>query len=201
MESFKDFLIHILTITVGLLIAVGIEGGVERWHQRELREQAEQNLRREVQDNVRELANIQKTSAEETRMLKSVLGFLEARRAGKPYDIHEIQLGFALGALSDSSWKTASATGVLGLLKYERVQEFAAAYEVQEQLLRLQQATLDDFLQLQSYVIYGFDPDKVTQEDARLAEVDTRRALAHLVAVQQIGAGLSQEYGKVLQGK
>ena len=33
MHGFKDFLLHLLTITIGLLIALGLEGCVEHWKQ------------------------------------------------------------------------------------------------------------------------------------------------------------------------
>jgi hypothetical protein len=59
----------------------------------------------------------------------------------------------------------------------------------------------NEFLQLQSYVIYGFDPKKVTPADASSAELDARRSLAHLVAMDQIGAAVDKEYGTVLAEK
>ena len=43
-----DFFLHLFTITIGLLIALGLEAAVDRHHQHELREQAEANLRTEL---------------------------------------------------------------------------------------------------------------------------------------------------------
>ena len=40
MHGFKDFLLHLLTITIGLLIALGLEGYAEHWKQRELKKDA-----------------------------------------------------------------------------------------------------------------------------------------------------------------
>ena len=37
MHGFKDFLLHLFTITVGLLIALALEGWVERMHHHEIR--------------------------------------------------------------------------------------------------------------------------------------------------------------------
>jgi hypothetical protein len=167
MHGFKDFLLHLLTITIGLLIALGLEGYAERWRQRELKNDADTKLRQEIRD--------------------------------EPYDTHQIRLGFAMGDLKSASWKTAAATGALGFMEYDQVQLYSAVYQLQDKYSALQDQTMDEFLQLQSYLIYGFDPTKITPVDAGSAELDTRRVLAHLVAMDQVGTALASEYNAVLR--
>ncbi len=50
-HGFKDFLVHIVTITIGLLIAVGIEGLVERHRGHVLVREARGTLREEIEHN------------------------------------------------------------------------------------------------------------------------------------------------------
>jgi hypothetical protein len=45
MHGFKDFLLHLLTITIGLLIALGLEGYAEHWKQRALKKMPLANCR------------------------------------------------------------------------------------------------------------------------------------------------------------
>jgi hypothetical protein len=200
-HGIRDFLLHLLTITVGLLIALALEGCVERWHHRELRKEADANLHQEIRDNAKEIAVEHVANASEQANLKKVLEFLAARKEGRDYDIHEITLGFAIGDLKNASWKTASATGALSYMEYDHVQRYAAAYQLQDKYSALQDQMIDEYLQLQSYVIYGFDPKKLTTADAAAAELDARRTLAHLVAIDQIGAAVNKEYDIVLQEK
>ena len=47
----KDFLLHLLTITVGLLIAVGIEGCVELHREHKLVKEARATMREEIHSN------------------------------------------------------------------------------------------------------------------------------------------------------
>ena len=197
----RDFLLHLFTITVGLLIALALEGCAERWHHRELRKEADANLRQEIRDNAKEIADARVANASEQANLKKVLEFLTARKEGRPYDIHEIRLDFSFGDLGDASWKTAAATGALSYMEYDHVQRYAALYRLQDKYSALQDQTIDEYLQLQSYVIYGFDPTKLTAADAGAAELDARRTLAHLVAMDQIGAAVSKEYASVLAEK
>ncbi len=50
-HSWRDFFIHIATIVVGLLIAVGLEQGVEWIHQRHSMHVARERLHDEVEVN------------------------------------------------------------------------------------------------------------------------------------------------------
>ncbi len=201
MHGIKDFLLHLLTITIGLLIALGLEGYAEHWRHGELKKDAEAKLRQEIRDNAEEIVVVHKANASEQENLKRIIDFLNARKKNEPYDTRQIRLDFALGGLKSASWKTAAATGALGFMEYDQVQRYSVVYELQDKYSALQDQTIDEFLQLQSYVIYGFDPTKITAVDAGSAELATRRALAHLVAMDQVGTALGSEYDAVLKGK
>src|SRR5580698_10612140 len=167
----RDFLLHLFTITIGLLIALGLEGAVERWHHHHQQEEANVNLRQEIRDNQKQLAKSHDAITHEKDNLIKVLAFLDAHAAGKPYDIHSITLDYTMPALSDASWKTASVTGVLSYMNYDRAQQYATAYHLQDEFMQLQKETLGQYLRLQSYVIAGFDPDKMTLVQAQTAGV------------------------------
>ena len=47
----RDFFIHLLTITAGLLIALGLEAAVEAVHHRHQRIEAEETIHREIEEN------------------------------------------------------------------------------------------------------------------------------------------------------
>src|SRR5579875_2696141 len=50
-HNWRDFFVHIGTITIGLLIAIGLEQTVELIHHRHQRHTAERNLQREFDEN------------------------------------------------------------------------------------------------------------------------------------------------------
>jgi uncharacterized protein YlxW (UPF0749 family) len=76
MHGIRDFLLHLFTITVGLLIALALEGCAERWHHRDLEKEANANLRQEIRDNMKEIAEIRAEIAKEDTNLQSALAFL-----------------------------------------------------------------------------------------------------------------------------
>jgi hypothetical protein len=50
-RTWRDFFLHLLTITIGLFIALTLQAGVESIHHRHLVSEARENLRREIQIN------------------------------------------------------------------------------------------------------------------------------------------------------
>jgi hypothetical protein len=62
-------------------------------------------------------------------------------------------------------------------MNYDKVQQYAGAYHVQEHFIQLQEESLNQFLKLQSYVIAGFDPKTMTTARAEAAGVDVRQTM------------------------
>ncbi len=198
-HTLKDFFLHLLTITVGLLIALGLENAAEAVHHRHQREEAEQTIRQELRENRDQIEHAQKNVQEETKAMLAVLGYLEARQSGKPGDANGLNLSFSEQPLQDSAWSTAAATGVLTYMRYADVQKFALCYKEQGLFEGIQQQTLDEYLQLDSYVVRGFDPSKITPDDIKTALPVVRRTLAHLIGMQDVIRGALTVYDNALR--
>ena len=199
MHGIGDFFLHLFTITIGLLIALGLEGLVERHHNHELRTPAEANLRTEIRENQNSLNKLLPVLHQEQQTMLAVLTFVLEREKNQPGDLTGVQFGFTNSLLNDASWRTASATGALALMDYNTAQKYAGAYQLQEQVMRLEQATLDDYLNLESYAVHGFDASKVSPEKANQAEPRVRETLSHLMAWEQFVAGLQTTYAEALR--
>lgn len=197
----RDFLLHLFTITVGLLIALALEGCAERWHQHRVRDEADRNLQQEIRDNEISLATTRNAIASEENNLIQTSRFLQARIQNKPFDLSGVTLQFTNAALSDASWRTATATGALSFMDYGRVQQFASVYQEQELFSRLQLEAIDSYLQLHSYAAYGSDPKAISGEEAKAGLADVGKALSHLAGLDQVGAGLQQTYEGALGKK
>ena len=198
-HSLKDFFLHLLTITIGLLIALGLENAAEAMHHRHQRKEAEETIRQELQENRDELVQSQKTMQTEVQAMLAVLDFLEAKEGGQALPPGKLTLEFGEHSMQDSAWRSAAATGVLTYMKYTDVQKYAVCYKTQELYETLQMQTLDDYLQLDSYVVHGFDPSKIKPEDARSALPVVRHTLAHLEGLLDVSRGALMVYDKALQ--
>ena len=198
-HTLRDFFLHIFTITIGLLIALGLEAGVEWQHHVHLRHEADENILSEIRDNQHELGEVLNHIPKERETLTYALAFLKAHAEGKPVDVHDVSLGMNLGTYRDASWQTASATGALGYMTYAHVKQYSAVYSLQAQFTQLQTETLGAFLQIQSYVMGGEDPNKFSPAIAEKARADVQKTLADLLAMEQIGQSLQKQYADALK--
>ena len=88
-----DFFLHLFTITIGLLIALGLEAFAERVHHHHQRDEADANLRHELADNRRELkTTVDAIPAEITNLLQ-ILQLLRERAEKKPVTATSVRLG------------------------------------------------------------------------------------------------------------
>src|SRR5215469_12462073 len=147
-----EFFLHLFTITIGLLIALGLENAAEAVHHRHQRREAETTIRQEMQDNREHLAKADTAIKSEIEAMSAALGYLQARTQGKDAPTAGISLGFSMIHLQNAGWRTANATGVVQYMNYADVQKLAEAYDTQEVFNGLQSQTLDNFLKLDSYI-------------------------------------------------
>jgi hypothetical protein len=195
----RDFFLHLFTITVGLLIALGLENTAEAWHHRHQRKEAEQTIQSELVYNKRHLIETNFVLQQETQSLTTAMAYLQARSAGQPASAAGISLGYTMPHLQNASWRTANATGVVQYIPYEYVQRLAEAYDTQDVLAQLQMGTLQSYLRLNSYITENKDPSSLSDEEVRSATADVRNTLVQLEAMRDVRRDLIDSYNDALK--
>lgn len=197
-HGFRDFIIHLLTITVGLLIALGLENAVEGLHHRHQRKEAETSLRQEIQNNRDHLVKIlEKSTGTRSNMFRA-LEYLQDRRDGRPGDASGITFAFSEGPLESTGWKTTLATGTVSFMKASDVQKYAAAYQEQQLFEDAEGRALEHVERLDSYIQQVQDPRKLNPKDLADAIPDVRNVIADLSVMQDVGRGTLAAYAEVL---
>jgi hypothetical protein len=114
-HTWKNFLVHIAAIVVGLLIAVGLEQTVEFFHHRDQREQLEAGLRRDGEANRAYIKD-------DITIVQGVLDWaldqavtLESAGPTGPLTFRQMPHGFVLSP-DAGVWPSAKASGVANLL-------------------------------------------------------------------------------------
>ena len=195
----RDFLIHLLTITAGLIIALALEAGVEALHHRHQREQAEQTIRAELTENRTSLLKMQDNTRVEIDNAQKSLLFLEDLRAGKKDDPSGIHLGFNVSPLQSAAWSSASATGALSYLPYDEVQRFATAYHEQQMYEDAVERALGNYEILDTFLISSKDPRTMPPQDIEQAVPDVRQSLSDLGAMSDWGRCTLHTYDDALK--
>ena len=152
-NSFKDFLLHLLTVILGILIALSLEGLIEWHHHRSLAEEARSNLTAEIRENRQLLAGGLPAAPAAEQRLKATIETIEAYRKDRRDDrTSKLDWSFGLFPLSATGWSTASSTGALSYMDYSEVQGYTRAYVLQDEFLTMQQNALGKWLDLQKWL-------------------------------------------------
>lgn len=197
-HGIRDFLLHLLTITVGLLIALGLEAAVEWRHHLHLRHEAEDNIRREIEDNRKDLIEVLHAVPAEQAKFKNLLVYLNARAAGSDADIHNINVGVKIGTPQDASWQTAAATGALAYMDYAEVKRFAAAYQMQKKLDTAQDASMQPIVALLGGLSVMSNVN-LGKEDAAVAARQVHDIMGHVETMREFGSDLGRLYDEALK--
>lgn len=147
MEGFKDFLLHLLTITIGLLIALGLEGCVEWQYHRHLVREANEGLRAEIAQNIKTLESMRLPIKDQEKQLDDDLKALAEMRAHPDAKGKALSFGFALHSFDETAWKTAQTTGAFAYMPYADASRYADIYGGQEQFVQVEQQVVEATLQ------------------------------------------------------
>jgi hypothetical protein len=144
-RGWRDFFVHLITITVGLLIALSLEGCVEWWEHRHLVHEAEASLQGEIKTNAGNIAGALDDVRKEQATLKGDIEILQRIIANpKVKNYEEFTVNFRIRTFDDVSWKTAQSTGAPGYMPYEQAHDYANLYSQQNEIYLVEKQAARD---------------------------------------------------------
>ena len=177
-HSWRDFLIHIATIVVGLLIAVALEQSVELMHRRHQLHVAEHNLQAEFDENRKTLAKDELHIAQQAKNLTLILSSIDAIRQHKTTG--KLAYGWTWNSLSSAVWDTARTNGTTSLMAFERAQAANDLYGQQDAVNNQALVYLNDIYRMTAPLQGHKTPDQLTPTQLDKFEQDTEQALADI---------------------
>jgi hypothetical protein len=151
-HSIKEFLVHLLTITIGLLIALGLESSVEWLHHRHLARDARENILQEFRANQQDVNRQLNALPVEEKHLDEILGLLDDMQHGRP---HKPMSNFNWSGilLRDSAWNATSTTGAIAFMDYSEVKRYSQIYALQKLYSSLTERNLQDRHEMNVYLM------------------------------------------------
>ena len=168
-RSVKDFLMHIFIVTIGILIALGLEQLVEMHHRHKLAEDAVAGFRHELADDRKAMDEVMEAMPKLRADIDEEIANLES---ASPREIH--YPGFTYNVISTASWDTAVATRALAELPYDKAHHFAEAY-----------GTFRLFEEIERRGLIGWQEMREFSKDPAKLTVDQRRALIEKLRLYQ----------------
>jgi hypothetical protein len=193
-HSVKDFLVQLMTITAGILIALSLEGMLEWSHHRTLVSEATENLRHEIADNRREIDKVLGGYPNLKKNEEAAIQFIADLQAHRAQG-RTLNYSYYFGLLSGTSWSTAQAAGAVAHMEYKDVQRYASIYDKQRKFDALQD-------RLNESIVAAIPSDDVKNSNPRELRDWKQRvqtSLAHLSNVEGVARSLRDEYDGALR--
>ena len=199
----RDFVVHLLTITVGLLIALGLEAAVEAMHHHELAAQARENIEHELERNVahakQDTANVQATMASVDALLAAA-----RRHRDNPHPdgatAHQMHVDASWEDFEDAAWLTACESGALAHMPLDEVQKYAGVYARQEELPREASVVMTGAPLTLAPLHVEETPDDVAPDDVRTIMLRSADSKVKLLIFKQLvenpGAAYAEARGQ-----
>lgn len=192
-HSWRDFFVHLIVITLGLLIALGLEGIVEWGHNRHLVHTAEANLTAELQENRRTLAGDLRFLNAAQKQFQSDLAILSSFK-GTNHATGELRFNWTWNGPASAAWDTARNTGAVALMNYDSAERYSSIYSQQALVGTVSQVFLRDIYQTGAPLEGGRG-----LKDLKPAELDTmianaQQTLADLQYLRDVSESLARLY-------
>jgi hypothetical protein len=196
----RDFFIHLATITIGLLIALSLEGFVEWQHHRHLVHEAEASLQREIRSNAHTLQGALDDLHKQQDNLTQDIAVLKKIIANpKVVNRDEMSIGFHVSGFENVSWKTAQSTGALSYMPYERAQEYSSIYSQQELVSDTEkQAARDAIVSIGPFLGSKVGDPNPSAEDSTLIKQHIEVLGGQLFLLESLLKGLDSNYKSFL---
>jgi hypothetical protein len=195
----------LLTVILGILIALSLEGLIEWRHHRSLAEEARANLTGEIRENRQLLEGGLAAAPDAEQRLKATIEAIEAYRRNRRDDrTSKLNWSFGMFPLSATAWSTATSTGALSYMDYSEVQGYTRAYVLQGEFLTMQQSTLGTWLDLQKWLARrnaGGSLSDLNNGELSQVEAEASAALLHTETEEVFAKDLVQQYTKLVGEK
>lgn len=197
-ESWRDFFVHLIIITLGLLIALGLEGVVEWAHNKHLVHTAEANLRAELQTNRKTLAGDLRFLNHFQEQMESDLSILSTYKATN-HGSQELRFNWTWNGPTSAAWDTARNTGAVALMNYQDAETYSDIYGQQASVAAQSAAFIRDIYKTAAPLQGGHELGelKPAQVDAIIA--NAQQTIADLKYLRDLSESLETLYERAPQ--
>lgn len=174
-RSWRDFLVHIVIIAIGLGLAISLQQTVEYLHHRHQIAETRRALLQERAENRHQLAEQTRTWHRGVAELQNnllVLQYLQ-QHPGTAQEMLPGVLVWKTGAQSFSTavWDAARESGVVALMPREEIEQYSELYNTLDREWEMAVAATMAVLEAERYNLIDADPSRLSPEQIA-AEID-----------------------------
>lgn len=196
-HTVKEFMIHLLAITIGLLIALGLEGSVEWVHHRHLARDARENIFQEIRANQQDVQRQLNALPAEEKRLDEILSWADDVQHGRPHrPIGDFAWTSVL--LSDSAWTATSTTGAIGFMDYDEVKRYSELYAIQKITASIFDSNLQGRHEMNVFLVRMEAPGKLSDAEYESGKRIIVSQKLRVLEFRELDSALNDRYTKLL---
>lgn len=198
--SKREFLFHMLTVVLGILIALALDGMVTWAHHRIVVREARANIATELRNNKEIIEKAVPEIQARQKQLRDLISTIDEVEKSRKLPAGHIGYTFASYEIYSTAWKTASVSGAVTHMEYEQLKAYTDAYDLQQDFLTVQAqgfASVGDL----AAAMHLFDQDltKVPQDRLEEAQRQALKILTIQKTLENVSAGLMLAYDNALK--
>jgi hypothetical protein len=193
--GWRDFFVHLIVITLGLLIALGLEGIVEWAHNKHLVHTAEANLRAELLANRKTLADDFRFLNGAQKQMESDLSILSAFK-GRNHPKAELTFHWVWNSPGSAAWDTARNTGAVALMNFQTGETYADIYAQQGTVTTQSGAFIRDIYRTAAPLEGGRRLEDLKPAELDMMIANAQQTIADLKLLRDFSESLSRLYDK-----
>jgi len=179
-HTWKDFLIHIAAIAIGLLLALALENLAEYVHERRQLSEARRELALEVAENRRAWALNVTEAARIQQELDADLRLIQAVRSHGPVGDLKFEYSVGFYAVRDGPWQAVRQSSSLNLMPHEELQTYAWFHGILTSIMESMH-TLETTLHIAAAIAASAPPEKLSEHDLNELASKSMEAQGRLV--------------------
>jgi hypothetical protein len=173
--SVRDFLLQIFTITVGIVIALGLESLVQWRADENLARVTRADFKAEITENLANLEKLKPAMESDMKWMVDTIAYGEARLRHQNTKPPALLTSRNFATFSKTAWDTALATQAIHRLRFAEARQLASTYSKQAAINDLEDHAEHQWIALSSYG----DVDNLDDQDVRSGLGNLRIAAAY----------------------
>lgn len=197
-RTWKDFLLHLLTITIGLFIALTLEAAVESMHHRHLVREARVNLRSEIESNHQLHAQDARELQLNRIQLAHDLDQLRELRNSKQLSDPKLSWTLNWNGYADAAWKTAKESGAVPYMDSRSISDYTWLYSQQEYVMSMALTLLNEEARVNAVLVVAQEPSKLIPAEIESLLIKTAEIDQEASRLETWMKGLDEMYARAL---
>jgi hypothetical protein len=193
-HTWRDILLHLGIVTVGLFIALSLEALVEHIHNRHLVAEARANIRQEIEIDHHAAQDDIKRVQHNIDTIKANIVTIH-RLQTHPKDFKgSITNSMSFDSLNDAAWRTARDTGALSFMPYKEVQRYSDLYMLEGLVIQKAISAGDQSFHASVPTLMGYDITNIPADELNQMLRDNAATEIDLITLKQYLIQLDQQY-------